>query len=886
MSAKPEAAQTIPVRLADYQPSDYLIDAVELDITLDDKATRVISKLSLRPNPLGAPHAPLVLDGGDLHPVRALLDNEMLDLAQVAAPDRLTILDPPARPFTLEIETLLDPSANTRLEGLYRSGSAYCTQCEAEGFRRITYYLDRPDVLSLFMTRIEASVEEAPVLLSNGNLVESGAAGPGRHYALWRDPFPKPCYLFALVGGDLDSIHDTFTTASGRKVRLGIYTEKNKSHRAHYAMESLIRAMRWDEFVYGREYDLDVFNIVAVSDFNMGAMENKGLNIFNDKYILARHETATDADFANVEGVVAHEYFHNWTGNRITCRDWFQLCLKEGLTVYRDQEFSADQRSRPVGRIANVRALRAAQFPEDAGPLAHNVRPDVYHEINNFYTATVYEKGAEIIRMLRCLIGHDAYLAGMELYFRRFDGQAVTIEDFVACFAESSGRDLTGFFRWYVQAGTPKMTAKGVYDAQARTYTLDLSQETPPTPGQPEKKPLTIPIRLGLIGADGAEIPLVHDHPASPREAKAGIFELTEKTRRIVFKNVPSKPVPSLLRRFSAPVILDIDLGEDELLHLISHDSDPFNRWQAAQTFGARLLIRNTRLISDGEIPEFSETFAEALGRLIDDCDADLAFTAEIVTLPSEADIARDLGSDVDPDAIHMAREYFRAELGKYLWHRLLAVYESLSSDEAYSPDAASAGRRSLRNACLGLLAAGDPGHGAEIATHQFQHASNMTDQFGALKILSLISSPQRERALETYIRNHASDALVVNKWFTLQAAIPEPETLARVRRLTKNHNFSLTNPNRVYALIGAFANANPTGFNAADGAGYQFVAETARDLDAINPQVAARLISSFRSWRTLEAGRRAKARAALETLAAGNNLSSDLRDIVDRALA
>jgi aminopeptidase N len=886
MSALPEAAPTPPVRLADYKPADYLIDAVELDISLDDKATRVISRLSLRPNPLGAPHAPLVLDGGDLRPVRALLDNETLDLAQVATPDRLTILDPPARPFTLEVETLLDPSANTRLEGLYRSGSAFCTQCEAEGFRRIAYYLDRPDVLSLFTTRIEASVEEAPILLSNGNLVETGEAGPGRHYALWRDPFPKPSYLFALVGGDLDSIHDEFTTASGRKVKLGIYTEKNKSQRAHYAMESLIRAMRWDEFVYGREYDLDVFNIVAVSDFNMGAMENKGLNIFNDKYILARHETATDADFANVEGVVAHEYFHNWTGNRITCRDWFQLCLKEGLTVYRDQEFSADQRSRPVGRIANVRALRAAQFPEDAGPLAHNVRPEIYHEINNFYTSTVYEKGAEIIRMLRCLIGHDAYHAGMDLYFRRFDGQAVTIEDFISCFAEGSGRDLTDFFRWYVQAGTPRVTAKGVYDAQARTYTLDLSQETPPTPGQPEKKPQLIPIRLGLIGADGQEIPLVPDNPASPREATLGIFELAGKSRRIVFTNVASKPVPSLLRRFSAPVILDIDLGEDDLLHLIAHDSDPFNRWQAAQTFGARLLIRNTRLIRDGEIPEFSETFAEALGGLIDDCEADPAFTAEIVTLPSEADIARDLGSDVDPDAIHLTREEFRAGLGKYLWRRLLTVYESLTSDEAYSPDAASAGRRSLRNACLSLLAAGDPAQGVDMAQHQFRRATNMTDQFGALKILSLISSPQRERALESYIRSHASDALVVNKWFTIQATIPEPETLARVRRLTKIHSFSLTNPNRVYALIGAFANANPTGFNAADGAGYQFVADTALQLDAINPQVAARLISSFRSWRNLEAGRRAKARAALETLAARESLSSDLRDIVSRALA
>ncbi len=542
MSAKLEANAPAPIRLADYRPTDYLIDAVELDISLHPTATRVKSRLSLRPNPAGSPGAPLKLDGGGLNPVRVLLDNETLDLAKIATPDRLTIDNPPGRAFTLEVETLLDPSANTQLSGLYRSGSAYCTQCEAEGFRRITYYLDRPDVLSVFTTRVEADKAEAPLLLSNGNPGSSGDAGEGRHFAIWRDPHPKPCYLFALVGGDLDSLEDEFVTASGRKVQLGIHVEKNKKHRAHYAMDSLIRAMRWDEFVYGREYDLDVFNIVAVSDFNMGAMENKGLNIFNDKYILARFETATDADYAGVETVVAHEYFHNWTGNRITCRDWFQLCLKEGLTVYRDQEFSADQRSRAVGRIANVRTLRASQFPEDAGPLAHNVRPEIYNEINNFYTATVYEKGAEIIRMLRCLIGHDAYHAGMSLYFDRFDGKAVTIEDYISCFAESSGRDLSQFSLWYAQAGTPKLTAKGSYDALAKTYTLDLSQHTAPTPGQPVKKPLLMPIRLGLIGADGTEMPLEQDDPASPREEKFGIFELGAASRRIVFKNVAQKP--------------------------------------------------------------------------------------------------------------------------------------------------------------------------------------------------------------------------------------------------------------------------------------------------------------------------------------------------------
>jgi aminopeptidase N len=885
MSDKPENVRVQPIRLADYRPADYLIDSVHLDISLDPIATKVVSRLALRPNPAGTPGAPLQLNGDELKPFRALLDNEALDLGVVAAPNGLTIAHPPARPFTLEVETLLDPSANTRLEGLYRSGSAYCTQCEAEGFRRITYYLDRPDVMSVFTVRIEASKTEAPVLLSNGNPVDSGDLPNGRHYAVWHDPHPKPSYLFALVGGDLGSIEDEFVTASGRKVKLAIHVEKGKEHRAHYAMESLIHAMRWDEFVYGREYDLDVFNIVAVPDFNMGAMENKGLNIFNDKYILAIQETATDSDYAGIETVVAHEYFHNWTGNRITCRDWFQLCLKEGLTVYRDQEFTADQRSRAVGRIANVRTLRAAQFPEDGGPLAHNVRPDSYNEINNFYTATVYEKGAEIIRMLRCLIGHDAYHEGMALYFERFDGKAATVEDFISCFAESSGRDLSQFFLWYNQAGTPKISATGAYDAEAKTYTLDLSQETPPTPGQPVKKPLLMPIRLGLIGEDGAEIPLAQDDPASEREAKYGIFELGESHRRIVFKDVPTRPVPSLLRRFSTPAILDIALSESDLLVLLAHDSDPFNRWQAAQTFATRLMIRSTELIRAGELPDFNPDFAEALGAAIEANLADPAFAAQLASLPSEADIARDIGSNVDPDAIHMARRALRGDIGKALGPRLLAIYERLTSDAPFSPDAASAGRRALRNACLDLYAAGNPADGSDIAMRQFQQGANMTDQMAALVTLSAHATAQRERALDSFFRSHAGEPLILDKWFSLQAMIQEPETLARVKRLTHNHAFSLTNPNRVRALIGAFA-GNPTGFNAADGAGYRFVAETALQLDEINPQVAARLLSAFRSWRNLESTRRALAQSALESVATREKLSPDVLDIVARALA
>jgi aminopeptidase N len=886
MSAHSDSLAPAPIRLADYRPTDYLIDTVELDIRLDARATRVVSRLRLRPNPQGRAGAPLVLDGDELKPLRAVLDNEPIDLASAAAPDRLTIAEPPRRPFTLEVETELDPSANTKLEGLYRSGSAYCTQCEAEGFRRITYYLDRPDVMAVFTTRIEASREEAPILLSNGNPVEAGEAGPGRHYAVWHDPHPKPCYLFAVVGGDLGSIQEEFTTASGRKVALGIYVEKGKEHRAHYAMRSLIHAMRWDEFVYGREYDLDVFNIVAVSDFTMGAMENKGLNIFNDKYILAIAETATDADYAHIESVVAHEYFHNWTGNRITCRDWFQLCLKEGLTVYRDQEFSGDQRSRSVQRIADVRALRAAQFPEDAGPLAHNVRPDAYHEINNFYTATVYEKGAEIVRMLRALIGHDAYHNGMALYFERFDGHAATVEDFLSCFAEAADRDLSDFARWYAQAGTPRLHVTGAYDAQALTYTLTLKQDTPPTPGQSEKKPLPMPVRIGLIGRDGAEIPMIQDQPWGRREEKFGVFELPGAERRIVFKNVPTPPVASVNRRFSAAVILDMEQSEDDLLLLMAHDSDPFNKWQAAQTFATRLMIRSTSAIRAGEMPEFSEAFAEALAAALENCEADPAFAAQMAALPSENDLARDIGRDIDPEAIFLARKALRDGLGLRLHDRLLALYDRLYSDATYEPDAASAGRRALRNACLDLYAAGNHADGAEIALAQFRNATNMTDKMGALTVLSRLPTQTREKALDSFYRCHADEPLIIDKWFSLQATIPEADTLSRVKRLTKAHAFNIATPNRVYALIGAFANGNPLCFNAIGGEGYRFVADLALELDGVNPQVAARILSAFRSWRNLETERRNRAEQALKMVSGTANLSRDLRDIVHRALA
>jgi aminopeptidase N len=650
----------------------------------------------------------------------------------------------------------------------------------------------------------------------------------------------------------------------------------------------LKRSMRWDEEVFGREYDLDVFNIVAVSDFNMGAMENKGLNVFNDKYVLALPQTATDTDYAQIEAVIAHEYFHNWTGNRITCRDWFQLCLKEGLTVFRDHEFSADQRSRPVRRIADVRTLRAQQFPEDAGPLAHNVRPETYLEINNFYTATVYEKGAEIIRMLKVFIGPEAFAAGMTLYFDRHDGTAATIEDFLACFAETSGRDLTQFARWYHQAGTPQVEAAAHYDAAARSFTLDFKQSCKPTPGQIEKQPFVIPVELGLIGAAGENLPLVtsDDYGASAKELSTGVLELSTEQRRVVFHNVPSRPVASLLRGFSAPVRLFYAGSENDLITLIMHDSDQFNRWQATQTYATRLLLQSVGLIRAGKTPNHDGAFTAALQNMLDASSADPAFTAQVLSLPGEADIAREIGEDVDPDAIFAARRNLRETLGRDLAPSLLDVYEKLTDQGPYSPDAASAGRRALRNAALDLYAAGNPAAGTPLARRQFDSATTMTDKIAALGILANSKSAEREAALQAFYATYAGDALVIDKWFALQAAIPEAETLDRIKILMNHQAFSLGNPNRVRSLIGAFAASNQTRFNATDGSGYDFVSKIVLSLDSKNPQVAARLLGSFRSWRILEPGRRRLAEAALRQVAAAAALSPDVRDIVERSLA
>jgi aminopeptidase N len=872
-----------PIRLKDYREPDWLIDTVELDVSLDATATTARAKLKLRPNSAGVP-APLVLDGEELKLRSLILDGKPLPAENfVATPERLTIAQPPNRPFELEIETVVDPSANTQLMGLYRAGTTYCTQCEAEGFRRITYFLDRPDVMAVYTTRIEADKDEAPVLLANGNLVAHGdVPGTTRHFAVWHDPFPKPCYLFALVGGSLARVADSFTTMSGRKVTLHIYVEPGKEERSLYAMDSLKRAMRWDEEAFGREYDLDIFMIVAVSAFNMGAMENKGLNVFNDKYVLASSATATDTDFAHIEAVIAHEYFHNWTGDRITCRDWFQLCLKEGLTVFRDQEFSADQRSRAVERIGDVRALRAHQFVEDAGPLAHPVRPELYHEINNFYTTTVYDKGGEVVRMIKALLGPDLFRQGMDLYFTRHDGEAATVEQFVQCFADVSGRDFAQFMRWYTQAGTPEIVVSPQYDARGKTYRLDIAQTVPPTPGQPNKEPMVIPLAVGLVGKDGGDLPLMLDG----RPLDRGVLELTRPSQSFVLTGIAERPILSLNRGFSAPIKLSLPTEPDELRFLAAHDRDPFNRWQAVQTLAMSLLTANVAALRQGAPVREDEGLIAALAAILADPKLEPAFMALALTPPSEADIAREIGRDVDPDAIFAARRKLRAAIGERLGQTLTDTYARLVTRTPYRPDAEGAGRRALKNVCLDLLVATARSEAITRALSQYESADNMTDRMAALEILSLHDRPERAAVLEDFYTRYADDPLIIDKWLALQAAIPAPVTLDRVRALTAHPAFSMANPNRVRSLIGSFAQANHTQFNRIDGAGYDFIADTMLALDPKNPQVAARIMGAFRSWRALEARRREHAEATLRRVAAAPALSRDVHDIVARTLA
>ncbi|PVB60782.1 aminopeptidase N [Labrenzia sp. 011] len=879
-------SETAPaIRLEDYRPPAYRIDKVHLNVLLDPAATEITATLSLSRAEGTREGTPLVLDGDELSLTGLKLNGQDLpETAYAAAADRLEILTPPAAPFELTIVTQVNPDSNTKLMGLFRSSGTYCTQCEAEGFRRITYFLDRPDVLAVYTTRLEAPKAECPVLLANGNLVEEGPVeGSGRHYAVWHDPHPKPAYLFALVAGDLARVPDSFTTASGKEVALNIYVEHGKETRCGWAMDSLKRSMRWDEETFGREYDLDVFNIVAVSDFNMGAMENKGLNVFNDKYVLADPETATDQDYANIEAVIAHEYFHNWTGNRITCRDWFQLCLKEGLTVFRDQEFSADMRSRPVKRIADVSLLKSHQFPEDAGPLAHPVRPRLYHEINNFYTATVYEKGAEVVRMLKTLLGAETFRAGLDLYFQRHDGEATTIEAFLACFEDAAGIDLGQFALWYDQAGTPVVTVSTRYDPERQTFSVSLSQEIPPVPGQAPTKPAVIPLRFGLIGPNGEDM----DIEAAPEGARiSGDVIVLEKTHQdVTFRNIASAPVLSLLRGFSAPVRLDHKPRPEELQFQAAQDSDPFNRWQAVQTLAMQDLVRLAGEFRKGADATPSEDVIRVFGSVLTDTSLDPALKAQALTLPSEADIAQEIGKNVDPDAVHAARQRLRQAVSSQHGDAFLALLATASREDGYSPDAASAGKRALSNRALYYYAAEGSADAAALVWDRYASADNMTDRLAALTLLVHDHMPRETEALDLYKARHESNSLAMDKWFMTQATAPGDETLAKVRALMTHPLYDAGNPNKVRALLQSFATGNPTQFARKDGAGFALIAESVLEIDKRNPQVASRLLTSFRSWRALDPQRSALAESALLRVSSCEDLSRDSRDIVDRTL-
>ncbi len=872
-------------RLEDYKPTDYGIRHVRLIFRLGKEATRVTALIDFERRSGVDVSAPLVLDGEDLKLVSLSLDGLPVAPKDFKASSDLLIVHatPKAPRFQLEVVTEIQPDTNKALMGLYVSDNVYCTQCEAEGFRRITYFLDRPDVLATYTVRIEANRKDAPILLSNGNPVSSGNLDNGWHFAEWDDPHPKPSYLFALVAGNLGVITDRFVTSSGRAVELRIYVEHGKEARATYAMDALIRSMKWDEEKFGREYDLDIFMIVAVSSFNMGAMENKGLNVFNDKYVLADPDTATDSDYAGIETVIAHEYFHNWTGNRITCRDWFQLCLKEGLTVYRDHEFSADMRSRAVKRIAEVRGLKSNQFPEDQGPLAHPVRPRKYREINNFYTSTVYEKGSELVRMIHTIVGASAFRAGMDLYFARHDGQAVTIEDFLVCFEETSSKDLSQFALWYHQAGTPTLIVNAEWNKNTKTFTLDLEQASKPTPGESRKKLMHIPVKFGLVGATGEEL-----KPRSVEGAaiEGDVIHVRKKHHRVVFHGIKERPVPSLLREFSAPVNLAFEQKAEDRLLLARHDSDLYSRWQALNMLATESLISATNAVRGKRKPAFAAKLLETIGAISVDESLEPAFRALCLSLPQEGDIAREIGSNVDPDAILIARNALTHAIAQHnsaVWD---VLKQRLSLPRAFSPDAASAGQRALRNIVLEYHAVlhGEPGS----IFDSFKNATNMTDRFAALVILAhrFGTSLEAKDALAAFEGRFGSDLLVMDKWFMVQATAPGADALAAVDRLTRHKSFSYENPNRMRALVGSFAAANPTGFHRIDGEGYKFLADFIVRVDKANPQTAARILTAMRSWRSLEAVRKEKAREGLVAISNAGNLSADVRDIVERTLA
>jgi aminopeptidase N len=882
------------IYLKDYQVPDYLIDETHLTFELFEDHTLVHTQLVMRRNPAAgsglsdARMPPLVLDGQQLELLSVALDDRELSAGDYQLSDSHLTLQPTAASFVIDSSVRIHPESNTALEGLYKSSGMFCTQCEAEGFRKITYYLDRPDVMSKFTTTLSAEQHRYPVLLSNGNPIASGQEEGGRHWATWEDPFMKPAYLFALVAGDLWCVEDSFTTMSNRDVALRIYVEPENIDKCQHAMDSLKKSMKWDEEVYGREYDLDIFMIVAVNDFNMGAMENKGLNIFNSSCVLAKAETATDAAHQRVEAVVAHEYFHNWSGNRVTCRDWFQLSLKEGFTVFRDAEFSADMHSRTVKRIEDVAYLRTHQFAEDAGPMAHPVRPDAFMEISNFYTLTVYEKGSEVVRMIRTLVGAEGFRKGSDLYFERHDGQAVTCDDFIRAMEEANGIDLTQFKRWYSQAGTPRLDVSESYDAAANCYRLHFRQSCPATPGQAEKLPFVIPVELALLDAQGRELPL----QLVGEEAAVGtsrVLQITEAEQAFTFVNLAEQPLPSLLRGFSAPVKLSFPYSRDQLMFLMQHDSDGFNRWEAGQQLSVQVLQELIGQHQRGEALVMDQRLVEACRTLLADESLDQAMVAEMLSLPGEAYLT-EISAVADVEAIHAAREFARQQLSAALFDLFWQRYQrnrDVSRSSAYVAEAEHFARRSLQNIALSYLMLSAKGDVLAACLEQFEHADNMTERLAALAVL--INSPfesEKAAALASFAEHFKDNALVMDQWFSVQAACALPGALQRVEQLMQHPAFTLKNPNKVRALIGAFAGQNLLGFHQADGSGYRFLADQVITLNSLNPQIASRLLAPLTRWAKYGSERQAQMKAQLQRILDSGELSSDVYEVLSKSLA
>lgn len=856
--------------LKDYKKPDFTITTVDLNFDLHDDVTHVTSRLHIKRQ--GGVDTPLVLDGKDMTLVSVVLDGKSVKYE--ICEETLTIKNVPDE-FDLTIVNDIDPASNTALEGLYVSNGMFCTQCEAQGFRRITYFLDRPDIMAKFRVRIEGFKANYPVLLSNGNEVDRGDVENGRHFVVWDDPFPKPSYLFALVAGNLGCFEDHFKTKSGMDVTLRIFAEEQDLDKCPHAMESLKKSMKWDEEVYGLEYDLNIFNIVAVSHFNMGAMENKSLNIFNTKCVLAKAETATDTDFSFVEAVVAHEYFHNWTGNRVTCRDWFQLSLKEGLTVFRDHEFSADMGSRAVTRINDVRTLRQHQFAEDSGPMAHPVRPESYIEINNFYTMTVYEKGSEVIRMMHRLLGQEKYRKAMDLYFERHDGKAVTCEDFVCAMEDGSGVDLSQFRLWYSQAGTPEVSVTSYFDEDAKKYELKFKQSIPDTPGQVDKKPMHIPIELGLLDRFGQEL-----FPGGTI-----MLDLKEAEQTFTFEGLENKPIPSILRGFSAPIKLSHDLKRDELIFLIGYDTDSFNRWEAAQTISTNIILSIVEDLKAGKPRELDPKFIEAMRLVLTDKSLDKAFIAEMLALPSESVIGQKK-TPVDVDGIHVARKYVIKELAKILKDELLSTYQECLSDEPYEFTPEATGRRRLKNMVLGYLMEIADENIFKICRDQFYSSNNMTDEIAAFTYLVDSESGDREKAIQDFYDKWHKDQLVLDKWFSAQAMSTRDSVLDQMDQLNKHKDFDLKTPNRVRSLISVFCGLNQVSFHDKSGRGYEFLARNIKALDPLNPQIAAGLAKQLTRWKSFDKGRQKMMISTLEDILKQEGLSKHVYEIVSKSLA